>query len=239
MRRRRLGSLSVDTKKIDNKTFGKSASFITAHRCSPNTHAHTQIRARTHTQSCCRSFLLVFLVGCDFFVIIPRFRARLGLRRERAQSFPERLDLIGVKALRRKKKREKTARVRVGGRDVFRILRAVEERKSLNDDVFFDVVAFEPSIRARRLSREEGRRCGQERQQKVWTQKLPLETPRRLVIKSEVESHEERNRKNSDALGEILRQGSTLKKVMAANRGEIAVRIFRAGRSSNANDCDF
>ncbi len=58
--------LSFDTKKIDN-TFGKSASFITAHRCSPNTHAHAQIRARAHTQSC-RSFLLVFLVGCGFFL---------------------------------------------------------------------------------------------------------------------------------------------------------------------------
>tara|TARA_B100000401_G_scaffold318386_1_gene220105 strand:- start:1936 stop:2349 length:414 start_codon:yes stop_codon:yes gene_type:complete len=112
--------------------------------------------------------------------------------RERRVSL-ERLDSIGVKALRRKKKREKTARVRVGGRDVFRILRAVEERKSLNDDVFFDVVAFEPSIRARRLSREEGRRCGQERQQKVWTQKRRLETRRSIgdQIRSRVARREE------------------------------------------------
>ncbi|CAL6380211.1 unnamed protein product [Bathycoccus prasinos] len=52
---------------------------------------------------------------------------------------------------------------------------------------------------------------------------------RRLVVRSEVESHETMKRENSDALGEILRKSSTLKKVMAANRGEIAVRVFRAG----------
>ena len=68
--------LSFDTKKIDN-TFGKSASFITAHRCSPNTHAHTQIRARAHTQSC-RSFLLVFLVGCGFFCDYSSIPRALG-----------------------------------------------------------------------------------------------------------------------------------------------------------------
>ena len=51
---------------------------------------------------------------------------------------------------------------------------------------------------------------------------------RRLVVRSEVESHETMKRENSDALGEILRKSSTLKKVMAANRGEIAVRVFRA-----------
>ena len=86
--------LSFDTKKIDN-TFGKSASFITAHRCSPNTHAHTQIRARTHTNTRAHTHaeLPFIFVGVScwvwlFFVIIPRFRARLGLRRERAQSFP-------------------------------------------------------------------------------------------------------------------------------------------------------
>ena len=47
------------------------------------------------------------------------------------------------------------------------------------------------------------------------------------MVRSEVESHETMKRENSDALGEILRKSSTLKKVMAANRGEIAVRVFR------------
>jgi len=94
---------------------------------------------------------------------------------------------------RRERERDAPEKTRAGGRDVFRILRAVEERKSLNDDVFFDVVAFEPSIRARRLSREEGRRCGQERQQKVWTQKRRLETRRSIgdQIRSRVARREE------------------------------------------------
>ena len=35
---------------------------------------------------------------------------------------------------------------------------------------------------------------------------------RRLVVRSEVESHETMKRENSDALGEILRKSSTLKK---------------------------
>ena len=49
-----------------------------------------------------------------------------------------------------------------------------------------------------------------------------------VTVRSEVESREA-EKPNSDALGKILSKGSKLKKVMAANRGEIAVRVFRAG----------
>ena len=192
--------LSVDTKKIDNKTLEK-AHHSSLHTAALQTHTHTHKYARAHTQSCCRSFLLVFLVGCDFLrLFLDSARAWDCGVRERRVSL-ERLDSIGVKALRRKKKREKTARVRVGGRDVFRILRAVEERKSLNDDVFFDVVAFErASVRggsrakrggvvAKKGSKRSGLRSGDWRR------------GGRLVIKSEVESHEERNRKTRTRSG--------------------------------------